>query len=193
MSRRTGQRGHLGEIAAALVDGELGHQDREAALAHLAHCDGCRAEVDEHRRIKARLSGLPRPQVREELTARLRSIATTDAGGRANYQPWAGHRGPPTAQGPRRPAGRRPAGRRPAGRIRRSSRRWVAATGAAAVVAMALGTAFVAGGTAPSGRPVLPAVDQYAVEHAATTGSVSFPEPAVGAAVSASCAGSTAP
>ena len=29
---------HLGELAAALVDGELGHEARDRALAHLAGC-----------------------------------------------------------------------------------------------------------------------------------------------------------
>ena len=44
---------HLGERVAALADGELAHPARERALAHLAPCDACRAEVDGQRRLKA--------------------------------------------------------------------------------------------------------------------------------------------
>ena len=50
---------------AALVDGELDHAARERAQRHLAHCAACRAEVDDQRRLKARLRGVgaagPRP------------------------------------------------------------------------------------------------------------------------------------
>jgi anti-sigma factor RsiW len=53
-----GRRRHLGRRAAALVDGELEHDARDRALAHLANCDRCRSEVAEQRRLKARLRGL---------------------------------------------------------------------------------------------------------------------------------------
>ncbi|MGK5555949.1 anti-sigma factor family protein, partial [Actinomadura kijaniata] len=48
----------LGERLTALVDGELGHEERELALAHLAFCDRCRKEADALRRLKSRLRGL---------------------------------------------------------------------------------------------------------------------------------------
>ncbi|MFI0452929.1 anti-sigma factor family protein [Actinomadura sp. 6N118] len=48
----------LGERLTALVDGELGHEERDRALAHLARCERCRAEADALRRIKGRLRGL---------------------------------------------------------------------------------------------------------------------------------------
>ncbi|TDD59276.1 zf-HC2 domain-containing protein, partial [Actinomadura darangshiensis] len=48
----------LGERLTALVDGELGHEERERALAHLAGCGRCRNEADQMRRLKGRLRGL---------------------------------------------------------------------------------------------------------------------------------------
>ncbi|WP_067482760.1 anti-sigma factor family protein [Actinomadura hibisca] len=48
----------LGERLTALVDGELGHEERDRALAHLARCDRCRAEADGLRQLKSRLRGL---------------------------------------------------------------------------------------------------------------------------------------
>ncbi|MFG2005871.1 anti-sigma factor family protein [Spirillospora sp. NPDC048911] len=48
----------LGERLTALVDGELGHEERDRALAHLARCERCRAEADALRRLKGRLRGL---------------------------------------------------------------------------------------------------------------------------------------
>lgn len=69
--------GHLGTEIPALVDGELDHAARERALGHLARCAACRAEVDDERRLKARLRGVgatgPRPA--DELAERLRRLA----------------------------------------------------------------------------------------------------------------------
>ncbi|KAB2341361.1 anti-sigma factor family protein [Actinomadura rudentiformis] len=48
----------LGERLTALVDGELGHEERDRALAHLARCERCRTEADALRRLKGRLRGL---------------------------------------------------------------------------------------------------------------------------------------
>ncbi|HEY8479631.1 MAG TPA: zf-HC2 domain-containing protein [Spirillospora sp.] len=48
----------LGERLTALVDGELGHEERDRALAHLAVCAQCRDEVTSLRLIKGRLRGL---------------------------------------------------------------------------------------------------------------------------------------
>jgi len=48
----------LGERLTALVDGELGDEERERAHAHLAGCDGCREEADQLRKLKGRLRGL---------------------------------------------------------------------------------------------------------------------------------------
>ncbi|NVI87128.1 anti-sigma factor, partial [Actinomadura sp. BRA 177] len=48
----------LGERLTALVDDELGHEERDRVLAHLAGCAQCRAEVAGLRRLKGRLRGL---------------------------------------------------------------------------------------------------------------------------------------
>ena len=65
---------HLGELAAALVDGALDHNARDRALAHLMRCDGCRAEVDAQRMLKAQLFGLSTPSVSSGLTERLLAL-----------------------------------------------------------------------------------------------------------------------
>lgn len=196
MTWPSSSRAHLGETAAALVDGELGHPARESAFAHLAHCPTCRTGVDGQRRTKALLAATTRPMVPEELTYRLRAIGssplTTPPPGRPTLPPGPAGRRPSTVGGPRRPPDRRLLSQSRWSHSRRS-RSWVALTGVAATLVLGLGTAFVAGGTPTDGPAVSPAVDRYAVEHAATTGGVSFPGSAVGAAVSASFAGSNAP
>ncbi|MEU8121745.1 zf-HC2 domain-containing protein [Spirillospora sp. NPDC049024] len=51
----------LGERLTALVDGELGDEERERAHAHLARCADCRDEADQLRKLKGRLRGLSEP------------------------------------------------------------------------------------------------------------------------------------
>jgi hypothetical protein len=65
---------HLGELAAALVDGALDHGARDRALGHLTRCDECRSEVDAQRKLKAELAGLLTPTVPAGLAERLRSL-----------------------------------------------------------------------------------------------------------------------
>lgn len=62
---------HLGERLCPLVDSQLQHDERDRALAHLAHCAGCREEVAEYRRMKQRLSGLWAPSLPAGLADRL--------------------------------------------------------------------------------------------------------------------------
>ena len=54
---------HLGARVSALVDGQLGHSERDRALAHVAHCATCREAVDAERTVKALLasSAVPTP------------------------------------------------------------------------------------------------------------------------------------
>ncbi|RFS84870.1 zf-HC2 domain-containing protein [Actinomadura spongiicola] len=56
----------LGERLTALVDGELGHEERDRALAHLARCDRCRSEVASLRMLKGRLRELAEQPARDE-------------------------------------------------------------------------------------------------------------------------------
>jgi hypothetical protein len=65
---------HLGELAAALVDGALDHAARDRALSHLTLCDDCRAEVDAQRRMKAQLAAMDGPGLPPGLAARLSSL-----------------------------------------------------------------------------------------------------------------------
>ena len=148
---------HLDDFTAALVDHELSHDARDRALSHIAGCDGCRAEVDSQRRLKALLANQPVPQVPAGLESRLLDIARTAAGPLTPDVV----RGASTLPGPpRRRVARRPA--------ERASLRSRAATYSALGVALVAGVA-VAGGD--SGHPrVRPPVESFVEDHAATTG-----------------------
>ncbi|UNZ17459.1 zf-HC2 domain-containing protein [Streptomyces sp. 891-h] len=65
---------HLGDRLAALVDGELGHDARERVLAHLATCQGCKAEADAQRRLKNVFADAPPPPPSAGLLARLQRL-----------------------------------------------------------------------------------------------------------------------
>jgi anti-sigma factor RsiW len=159
-------RGCLGEVAAALVDGELDHADRERAQRHLAHCDTCRAEVDAQRRLKARMAGLEGPGPSVELQARLLGIGAP-ATGLETRLPGTGKDAARPA-GPVRPASLRPAARgaaatRPASR--RAVRRRRAATGTV-LAALGVAAALALGGTPsrPPSTPVDPGTDAFVTE-----------------------------
>jgi anti-sigma factor RsiW len=171
---------HLGDLVAALVDGELDHDARDRALSHLAHCAPCREEVDAHRRVKRRLHELPDPSPGVELADRLQALATEPPPGAARG-PRRGRRGidhPAAGAPPRRPRRTRRA-RVPSARPLRV--RWTLAGGASL---LALGVAAVlAGGNDPgAGRPITPPVDRFVVEHVATSGELPLTDPAAGAA-----------
>lgn len=63
--------GHLGERLTALIDGELGHSERDRAFKHLASCDSCRAEADALRRLKRRIGALSEPKPSGDLMTAL--------------------------------------------------------------------------------------------------------------------------
>jgi hypothetical protein len=65
---------HLGEKVSALVDGQLAPEATERAHAHLAHCRGCRDQVETERLLKARLTRLPAPAPGADLVARLLAL-----------------------------------------------------------------------------------------------------------------------
>ncbi|MEW2352657.1 zf-HC2 domain-containing protein [Spirillospora sp. NPDC029432] len=137
----------LGERLTALVDGELGHEERDRALAHLALCERCRSEADALRSLKGRLrglGGLPASDGADDLPtpdfmARLRGMGAP--GG-----PAAGPDDPPPPARPARsrvpagpvpvrpagaaprPAASRPRDNRPAGRAARPGGRGAGAT-----------------------------------------------------------------
>jgi anti-sigma factor RsiW len=158
----------LDEVAAALVDGELDHAARERAQRHLAHCAVCRAEVEAHRSLKARLSRLsvdpPAPDL--ALTDRLLALSPPGTDRLSSGQASPGR--PGTLRPPSGPMGTRPLGRRGV-RRRRTAFVTAAATVTAAlgVVALALGGPSTAGST-----PVDPATDSFILQHVGTTGEV---------------------
>ncbi|MBA9003864.1 anti-sigma factor family protein [Thermomonospora cellulosilytica] len=184
----------LGERLTALVDGELDHEERDRALAHLAGCDRCREEADTLRRIKDRLRALAAPPADpagapdlpdDDFLRRLMALGAPPDAGAA---PPPGDGPGPYALPPLRPSPvpsravmPRPRDTRPAGRVdrrgaaavavrRRIPRRYLAA-GAAAVV-LGLGSASYLAGAAPGeGQPpVIPAFDRLEVEHSLTNG-----------------------
>jgi anti-sigma factor RsiW len=151
--------GCLGEVAAALVDGELDHAARERAHRHLTHCRSCRDEVEAQRRLKAALSGLAPAPAPDALTARLMALQVP---GTDRISAPAGPVRPATVRPAAGPTNRRPRGR---GLRRRT------AVGTAAV---ALGVAALALGS-PQGAattPVDPTTDSFVVEHVDTTSEV---------------------
>ena len=69
---------HLGARLGALVDGELAHDDRDRALAHLAGCAACRTLVDAERGLKNQLEAMPMPEPSARLMAALFQIPQTE-------------------------------------------------------------------------------------------------------------------
>jgi anti-sigma factor RsiW len=151
--------GCLGEVAAALVDGELDHPARERAQRHLAHCATCRSEVDAQRRLKAALSGLTPAAAPDALTARLLDLQAPGTD-RLRAAPV-----PVRPVSVRAPAG--PGNTRP----RRRGVRRRTAVGSAFV---ALGVVAIALGSPSSSAttPVDPATDSFVVQHVDTTSEV---------------------
>ncbi|MEP6761989.1 MAG: zf-HC2 domain-containing protein [Sporichthyaceae bacterium] len=178
---------HLGQRISALVDGELGHQERDRALAHIAHCPSCRAALEDERLVKDRIASAPIPPASPALTARLLGLAQP-----GDPMPPRERRMPLAPVVPTLPApGRRRGATRPGdrddprrpGRLRatplRSRRARYAAVTAVSAVGLMLGTAFLAG-AAPQqpGAPVLPPSAELSVEHAATTSGQPLGDPA---------------
>ncbi|MGH6654876.1 MAG: anti-sigma factor family protein [Actinocrinis sp.] len=69
---------HLGARLGALVDGELAHDDRDRALAHLAGCAQCRTLVEAERTLKTQLDAMPMPEPSARLMAALFQIPQTE-------------------------------------------------------------------------------------------------------------------
>ena len=174
----------LGDVVAALVDGELDHAARERAHRHLAHCARCRTEVDAQRRLKARLSIMGHdPAPSAALTARLVALRTAGPVVPTAIPTPTGLPTLPAALRPpvlsARPTDARPLTPRPTpgpsrGRARRVRRRAKLGT---AVLALGLGAALALGGPGasrarPPGTPVEPASDVFVVDVANTTGGI---------------------
>lgn len=140
---------HLGHAVTAFIDGELDHTRRDEVLAHLTHCDGCRAEVEALRRLKAALRLEP-TSVPLDLTARLMAA--------------------PAAPAPALRAHRRRRSSRHV-RLRRTAM-------GGALVALGLGGALSLAGPPPRGpvAPVDPTNAGFVRDHGATSNEVPFTE-----------------
>ncbi len=166
---------HLGERLTALVDGELEHDERERALAHLAGCAECRAEAEELRRVKRRLSALSDVMPSAALMRRLHAM-----GEPGDPLPPPVRRLPGQARVPAvaRPRDTRPARTRPRSAAARLPRGRYLVAGAAALAVLGLGSAaFAAGSDTGSVPRVTPSVEQFAVEHALTSGDIPVTDP----------------
>lgn len=78
---------HLGPRLAALVDGELSHDDRDRALAHIAGCAACRALVESERTLKGQLESMAMPEPSARLMAALFQIPQSHGSRRDDDDP----------------------------------------------------------------------------------------------------------
>ncbi|MDQ6875161.1 MAG: zf-HC2 domain-containing protein [Actinomycetota bacterium] len=171
----SGRDGHLNDLVAALVDGALDGPARDRALAHIAGCSACRADVDAQRQVKDRLSRLSGPEPPARVVERLQAALAADQG----RPPGPGARSQPVRRGADRPPNRSGRIRRPAPESRRRrSRRWA---GGLSVAALVLGAALVGNGAGNPTPAVSPPVSRYTVEHARSTGGFPGADPAAGA------------
>jgi anti-sigma factor RsiW len=161
---------HLGQRLSALIDGELGHADRDRVLVHLARCEACRAEAVALRMLKRRMNALGGAAADSALTHRLMGLALPGdrgADGSAAGEPnwfWPGA-----------------AFASAAGQRELRPNRFVVA-GCFAILLVSLGAAAFAagGGDAQPGPRETPAVDVYMIQHEIMNGvvPVSRPRPA---------------
>lgn len=181
---------HLGERLSALVDDEMGHTERDRALGHLASCEKCRFEADELRRVKRRLHVVDAPEPSTDFLGRLTALGGPPPGecdppdsgppGQATRSPAVPeeHSAGPEPGGP--PQAMAVAGKqhhRPLSALRSRWRgtRYVAV--GVSALAVALGSAFIAGGEQQQAPVVRPALADYAAEHAATARQATVPDP----------------
>ena len=78
---------HLGPRLASLVDGELSHDDRDRALAHIAGCAQCRSLVESERTLKGQLDSMAMPEPSARLMAALFQIPQTHGTRRDHEDP----------------------------------------------------------------------------------------------------------
>ena len=179
MTATTPGPGHLGALVAALVDGQLGHAERDRVLSHLARCPECRSEVAEQRALKARLDLLD-VRTPRDLADRLLAF-------RELPSPWPAQAGPdrsapqqaawaiPAAVGSPRA---RPAEHPVVGRAQRSRRAPMSAVAGLVLVGAGLGGIVAVG--APADEPYRdPSSPDLVVQHATTTTQVPLADPAV--------------
>lgn len=166
---------HPGASLSALVDGELGHDERDRVLAHLAHCAECRDEASALRRLKQRIRDLDDEAAGAELARRL--VALAEAGDPAPLErrlSLAGQRRTAMRIYPE-PAAFGPPG---AGSRRRRAPYFVAGVFSVLVAGVGGASFLLGGGDQAPGPHVTPPAEMFTVEHSVTTGDVPFTKPA---------------
>lgn len=169
---------HLGDRVTALVDDQLDHDARDLALAHLARCAACQAEIDAERRIAATLRDLADVPPSAELVDKLLALAAPGGPLPPERRPFPGAKAPvaewrPTGAPPARPAGsRRPPG---TSSLRRRGGVRLALAGSLSVGALTVALASLGG--ADVDPPVAPPTQQFTFEHTRSSGSLPFYDP----------------
>ncbi len=181
---------HLGRLVSALVDGELSHDERDRALAHLATCEQCRAAVEAERALKATVGRIDVGVPSSALLSGLMRLAEPGEPLPPVHRSFPGSGGPasvgwrtPTHQ----PFGQSAAPMVPASTGSRSrhqglSRQVVyAAGGLVGLAAVTVGLVMAGGSTLPDGggTPVVPPVEEMTVEHVQRNGGQPFADPSV--------------
>lgn len=171
---------HLGDLASALVDGELTGAELDRASAHLAACAACRAEAAQLRRLKSELSSLATvagadAAGAEAITRRLLAMpGPGDARSSGARSKDAGFSG----AGFRDPLGSRPVRRGPGRRAGRRRGRY-AVWGAVSLVVAGVGAAAfgMGGASGTTERPITPQLEMLDLQHAVSSGDVPFADP----------------
>jgi len=172
--------GHLGDLAAALVDGQLAPGVRERALRHVAQCARCRDEVAEQERLKFQISHLFAPPPPSDLASRLMQLPSSPVIGGGSVLGGGDGRSQSPLAAPFRPAGRADRVTRPGSHPVQGRRVCRVVFASASVLVLGAGGAFAAGGTAASGGPsVTPPTTAYLTEHASTSNVTPFSDPAL--------------
>jgi anti-sigma factor RsiW len=172
--------GHLGDLAAALVDGQLSPGVRERALRHLEQCARCRDEVAEQERLKSQLSHLFAPPSPSDLASRLLSLPTSPVVTGGSYLGGGDGRSQRAFAAPFRPAGRADRVTRPGNHPVQGRRVRRVVFASASVLVLGAGGAFAAGSATASGGPqVTPPTTAYLTQHASTTNVTPFSDPAL--------------
>ena len=164
--------GHLGDLGAALVDDQLSPELRDLALAHLASCPECQRDVEQQRRLKARLRCLAEPPLPLSLAMRLSALKPAPVAA-------------PTSSASSGPPGGLPGGgvalafpMRDHSRLL-SARRGRLLAGAASLVLFGVGTAYAAAADVQPTAPVGPTTSVLSTSRTpSTTTSVPLDDPA---------------
>jgi anti-sigma factor RsiW len=191
---------HLEDLLSALVDGELDGTELDRANAHLAACQGCRAEAAALRRLKGQLRALGEAAgcpALDSVTVRLLALAAPVATGPVAPEPAEASSEPVKARSLRRERGGRPSRMRE--RPRRRARTAAAAPpgapsaatagrrrsryviwGALSLVVVGIGSAAFGMGGSGSGSQapkITPQLVEFDLQHAINAGGVPYAEP----------------